>query len=250
MNFNINSIEVVQLTNKLEKMHKSVLPRTVRDTLNYAALQDTKQDTMLKSAKKNFKDERTKLNFFKANSKVNFAKGWNVKGMKSEIGFKATKTKTDGAVENLEKQEFGGIIKGKAYIPLRQARIGGKWGKTVKKQYRISNIKDKIVDSNDNKKGKNRGQKFILSSLKAGIGGFVIGGEKGRRFLFEVRSINRLKNRNTTVKSQAIYSVHGGRKVKANPTNFMREAQHQSIARIEKNFIKFANINIQKYKFR
>jgi len=249
MNFNINSIEVVQLTNKLEKMHKSVLPRTVRDTLNFAALQDTKQDTMLKSAKKNFKDERTKLNFFKANSKVNFAKGWNVKGMKSEIGFKATKTKTDGAVENLEKQEFGGTIKGKAYIPLRQARIGGKWGKTVKQQYRISEIKDKIVDSNDNKKGKNRGQKFILSSIKAGIGGFVIGGEKGRRFLFEVKNISKLKGQ-TKVKTTALYSVKGGRKVKANPTNFMSEAQHQSVTRIEKNFIKFANINIQKYKFR
>lgn len=249
MNFNINSIEVVHLTNKLEKMHKSVLPRTVRETLNYAALQDTKQDTMLKSAKKNFKDERTKLNFFKANSKVNFAKGWNIKSMKSEIGFKATKTKTDGAVENLEKQEFGGTIKGKAYIPLRQARIGGKWGKTVKQQYRISNIKDKIVDSNDNKKGKNRGQKFILSSLKAGIGGFVIGGEKGRRFLFEVKGIDKIKGQ-TKVKTTALYSVKGGRKVRANPTNFMREAQHQSITRIEKNFIKFANINIQKYKFR
>jgi hypothetical protein len=249
MNFNINSIEVVHLTNKLEKMHKSVLPRTVRDTLNYAALQDTKQDTMLKSAKKNFKDERTKLSFFKGNSKVKFANGWNVSKMKSNIGFYPKKKATEQSVENLEKQENGGIINGKSFIPLKQVRVASKWNRNVVDVYRLQKIKDKIVDSRDNSKGKNRGQKFIFTAYEQGVGGFVIGGKKGKRYLYEIQGITRQKG-NTKIKAKPLYSVSGGRKVRPIPTKFMKEAKEESQGRIEKNFIKFANINIQKYKFR
>jgi len=245
---NINNNDVVSLTNKLEKMHKSYLPRVVKKTLDTAALKDTKQNTMLKSAGKNFKDERTNLSFFRSSSKVKFAKGWNVGNMYSEIGFVGNGSKSD-AVEDLEKQEKGGVIGGRAFIPLDTARTGKSYKRKVQKKYRISDIKSKIIDSKDNKKGKNPKEKYIISAIHAGKGGFVISTDtnsKGNRTLYEISKIGKSqKDGKTFIKSKPIFSVSAGRSVKVNKTRFMTEAGKNTVKLMPKNYITFAKEQIK-----
>lgn len=257
MILNVNTHDLIRLTTELSVLHRSALPTAVKKTLNYAALNDTKKNTLIKSAKRNFKDERTKLSFFKANSSVDFAQGWNVNSMKSEVGFKSLKPKTDQSVEDLEAQEMGGLISGKAFIPLDSIRTGKKHNRLVQKRYRIADIKNKIVDSKDNKRGTSDAEKWTLSVRHAGVGGFVIGTNEnsdGSRFLFEVKKIHEFKKTNRknkkglSIGAVPIYSVKKARKVKVKATHFAMEAGMVSHSRISKNYTKFAKEQLEKFK--
>lgn len=224
-------------------MAKHVLPVAVRSTLNGAAF-DVKKSSMPISAKKNF--IQRKPTFFKANSRVETAKGLDMKNMKAIVGF-IPKTGTDKSVDDLEQQEHGGDIGGRAFIPLAAARTSGSWNKTVRNKMRISDVKKKVVDINDTT-GANDKVKYIKSAMHAGKGGFVLGSEKdGKRSLMHIRSIVR-KGKNTIVSSKAVFSVKGGRKVTPPTTHFMEKASLQSAGKLEDIFIKEANRQISKVK--
>ena len=217
----INSNAVVAHASRLERMSRSALPVAVRQTLNSAAF-DVKKTTMPAMAGKTF--VKRKPNFFKANSKVDQAKGFEVNNMEATVGF----TGKDQAVEDLEQQERGGKIGGRAFIPLKQARVGSSWNKNVKAANRISDIKSRVIESK-NAKGKNDKTRFVKSAIHAGKGGYVIGNnvKGGNKFLFQIKGLKKV-NRKTVVKAVPLFAVKKNRSVSPPATHFMRKASEQS----------------------
>lgn len=252
MRLNINSDALVKYTNKLEKLHRSGLPITVRNTLSQAAL-NLKQETMPKSSNKAFKVKSK--NFFKANSKVNFAKGFDIKTMQSEVGFFSNKLSLGGknyAVKNLEQQESGGVIKSKSLIASKEARRGG----LTRHEYRISNFdKSSYIDANEiktrkSKRGKvvkvsSKKERYILAAYgatmkgKKFIRGNIYGG--GKSTISKINSISsNIKSKKLSINRTPIYSVKKGRSVSVRSTDFMKRASHESSLNMNKYYIKEA----------
>lgn len=237
---NINSKAVVAFTNKLEKMRKSDLPLAIRGTLNKAAF-NVKQVSMPHSAETHF--EKRKPNFFKANSKVQMANGFEVKSMRSVVGFVSTNLEYNNyAVQELEQQEHGGYIPRRSFVPTDEARAGGSHSKPVRPNTRLKSIRN-IVKASD-MSGSSRRQKFIKAALKAGKGGFVLAGLR-KPMLYMIQGIER-ENGRTVITKKAIYSYQDGRAVKIGSTSFMREATLNSASRLERYFIEEAKRRILK----
>lgn len=241
MILNINNSEVVKFTDKLERMHRKHLPKVVRDTLNDVALKGVKQDTLLKTASKTFTNRQK--NFFRANSTVNFAKGWDIKKMKSEVGMSSHKLSSNNyAVRDLEKQETGGKIKGRSFIPLNKARVSSSWNRNVKKKYRISSVSKNLVDSNKNTKGRSAKQKFTLSAIHAGVGGFVIGTKRtatGSRVVFEIKKVSKTK-KGYRIRTTPIYTIKKNRIISVKRTKFVERSANLAGKDINFTFTKIA----------
>jgi hypothetical protein len=243
MQLNINTDEVVSFTNKLEKMHRSALPVAIRTALSSAAF-DVKTKSMPKSANKAFTN-RDK-NFFKAKSKVNKANGFNIKTMKASVGFVGGEKSQ--AIRDLEDQESGGTIKGRSFIPIDSARVGGSNSKKIRKQNRISDIRD-IIDVRK-AKGKNKKQKFVGAAIKTkSTNKLVLGNEnsKGNRTLYRIKSVNK-RGGGVKIKKVALYSYKKNRAVTVKPTNFMKMASLESTKKIESFFIKEAKKQIERLR--
>lgn len=228
MRLNVNTDAVVKFSHELEKLHKSAFPVTVRKTLNDAAL-DVKRNTMIQSSKESFINRSP--NFFKSNSKVNFASGFNVNSMKSEVGFFQKRSfGNDFSVNDLEQQEQGGKIGGKSFIPLDNARKGGK-STNVKAAHRITKIGNVIRQS---RMRGTKAQTFVKAVNKAGRGGHFIGGvQRGKNTLYKVLSLK--KSGSFTLKP--LYDYRRNRSVKVKSTGFMRRASMQSSMKMEKMYI-------------
>jgi len=237
----IDNSDVKAFTKKLEQMHRSALPGAIRGTLNAAAF-DVKQKTMPVSADKHF--EHRKPNFFKANSKVVVANGWNVDAMKATVGFTPTGTKYNNyAVLELEQQEHGGIIHKRTLVPTDEAREGKTNSGEVAARSRLTNIN--AIRFAENQRGVNRRQKFLLSAIKAGKGGFVVAG-LNKQMLYRIEALKR-DGRKTIVRSKALYSYRKGRSVKIRrATAFMKEASLNSASKLEMFYIQEANRQFQK----
>lgn len=214
---NINTDAVVAYTNKLEKLHRSDLPIAIRNALTKAALL-TKKESLLKITRETFVN-RNKT-FFKAKSKFLPAKGFNIDGMKATIGMSDLRiSSNDHAVRNLEKQEHGGSIGGRSFIPTDDARVGKSRTKNVAPRNRLNKIGIKNVLRVGRSVGKNRDQRFIktvlLAKRKFGARAYVL----TRKILFRVDSVStggRLK-----FKITRLYSFKRSRSVRVKPTNFM-----------------------------
>ncbi len=232
---NVNTDEVVRYSNKLEKLHRSAFPVAIRGTLNNAAF-DVKKNTMPASAEKEFTIRRK--NFFKANSRVNMAKGFNIRTMQAIIGFIGTQQ----AVENLEQQEKGGTIGGRAFVPLDNAR-GGSNARPVRPSNRLSRISN-IVNASK-VRGNSKRQRFVKAAIKAGVGGFVIGNNK-LKILWKITGLTKIGDR-LKINKQRLYSYVPGRKVKIDePTNFMKKATLKTGKKLEGFYIKQAKKQIEK----
>ncbi len=236
---NINNDEVVQLTNKLEKLHRSALPVAIRSTLNSAAF-DVKQKTMPASAERKFINRSR--NFFKANSRVDMAKGFDVDTMKSTVGFVTSRLRgSDQAVEDLEQQEYGGSIKGRSFIPMDTAR-GGSKTKAVRPGNRLSKIKNIINAAKT--RGRTKKEKFVRSALRAGKDGYVIGNFEPK-VLYKITSITRRGNQ-MIIKKKPLYSFEENRSIKVSKTGFMESATLRSIKKMNDFYIKEAQKQIQR----
>lgn len=235
MQLNINNNAVVAYTNKLEKIHKSALPVAIRETLNSAAF-DVKKNTMPDVAKKTFINRSP--NFFKANSKVEKASGFNIASMKATVGFFSNDLKGSNnyAVKDLEQQEDGGSINKKSFIPLKTARSGNSNNKLVKPNARLSAI-NKIIDVRKSKE-KNKRQAFIKSAIAAGNNGFVLSGKT----LWKINSFKR----NGKINKTALYNFKKGRSINVKPTEFMKTASLESGQKMEMEFIRQAEKQIQR----
>lgn len=257
MQLNINSSAVVVFTNKLEKLHKSALPVATREALNTAAF-DVKKNTMPKEAKVFTQRNPT---FFKSTSKVQPAKGFDIKSMKSIVGFmpQSGAKESGGATEDLKQQEDSGTIGHRSFIPLAGARAGGNYNRRVSNKMRLAVIKSKIVDAKKSKARTKAGQ-FFSSAWHAGKGGIVIGNKmsNGSRMLLRINSVTRIKKTvttkagktytagNTVVNSTPIYSLKKNRVVKIKQTKFMQKASLESQKIIEQAYITAAEKQIQR----
>lgn len=132
-NFDINTKEVVQLTNKLEKIHRSAMPVAVRQTLNDAAFL-AKTDYVEKEFDKQFIVK--KRNFIKSHTVVNKSPNtFNVNQMASEMGVVKGKSQ---AGDELDTQEYGGTVKKRDYIPTPKARVSKSPRKLISRpNYRV-----------------------------------------------------------------------------------------------------------------
>ena len=133
MKLDVNTGSAIQLTAKLEKLHKSAFPNAVRNTLNDVAFETKK--LIPKKAEGNFTIRQK--NLFKRMSLVEKAQGWNVNGMVSKVGLDGSKgSLSDG----LEKQETGGNLKGRKLIAHRMGRVSNSSAKKVKSKNQFKNI--------------------------------------------------------------------------------------------------------------
>lgn len=241
MQINVNNNEVVKYTVKLEKLRKSALPNAIRGTLNDAAF-DVKQKTMPVQAKADFINRSP--NFFKANSRVEKAVGFDVNSMRSTVGFieNTLRGENNFSVKDLEQQEHSGNIKGKSFIPLDSARQGSVHNQLVKPANRLSKIKNKIVVAMHGSGSKK--QQFVKGIIKAGIGGFVLGGNtKGQNTLWRVNSIGEGNRFGLT----PLYDFRKSRSVHVDETGFMRTASVNSANKLNKFYIAQAQFWINKY---
>jgi hypothetical protein len=258
MNININTDAVVAYTNKLEKLSKTAMPNVVRQTLNKAAL-DVKQVTMPKSAKDSFTIRQS--NFFKANSKVIFASGNNINSMQSRIGFSENTIKYDTykknmSVENLEKQEEGGTIKGMAFKPNKEARVGGNHSKSIRPNQRLKDIKNVVNAESVKFKGSKRSkkQRFVRAAIKAfdlyGNDAYVLGNKyKGdRQTLSRIDDISPTGVNGTGIKIKRtpVYTYEKGRHLDVKGTRFMKRASHETTMKIEEIYIELARKRLMK----
>ena len=243
---NVNTDEVVRYSNKLEKLHRSAFPIAIRGTLNNAAF-DVKQKTMPVSAEKEFVNRQP--NFFKANSKVNMAKGFNVRTMQAEIGFTTDKLKgSNQAVEDLEQQEHGGIIKGRTFIPNRTGvKAATAFNKNVKRTNRVTSILAQKRIKLRKQKGSNWAIRAIKASIKAGVGGLVQDWKPGRGGLvWRVKSIKRIGLNTRFERVDLLYINKSGNVRIKTATGFMKKATLKTAKKLEGFYIKQAKKQIEK----
>lgn len=226
MQLNINTDAAVVFTAKLEKLHRSALPVAIRQSLNSAAF-DVKKDTMPKSAANEF--TQRKKNFFRATSRVEMAKGFDIKSMSAKVGFIGGGT--NQAVRDLEEQEYGGKIGGRAFVPLDEARVSKSYKRSISKRNQLKNIRG--IDRIRNKK------EFYPKVNKVGTGGHIL--YKG--IVFFVRNIKGSK-----IDLTPLYSYKQGRSIKVNATMFMRSATLKSGNELEKFYQTEARKQIARLK--
>lgn len=247
LSINVNTSAVVIFTNKLEKMKRSALPISVRNTLSRTAM-DVKRVTMPEASEKHFVN-RNKT-FFKANSRVEFAKGWEVNSMKAIVGFTPhTARANEEAVRELRQQEHGGDIDSRSFIPMDESRSGG-IATPVRPMNRLARIRSQIGDLKnipDVRKAprvRSGRQAYVKTAMMAGERGFIIAGLHGKRILYRINSIRRVGT-GMKIKSTPIYSLKSGRSVQIkDDTHFMREASLRSAKKMEKFYIEEANKQI------
>jgi hypothetical protein len=230
---NVNTDELVVYANKMERVHRSALPVAVRGSLNDAAF-----DMKIKQIPLTFDRQfvERKKNFIKAHTAVNKSKNtFDVNQMASEAGVIAGKSK---AGDNLEKQEFGGVIKDRDYIPMTPARVGKSSKKLVSRRFYLKNIKPQ--------KGKKRtrNQQFIRAAIKAGKGGFV----RYDDYLFAIRTVKKPSRGGIFIKADPIYSYRKGRSVSVSKASFIEPAGEMSAKKIPAFFIKQAERQLKKIR--
>lgn len=242
MQININNSAIVKHTAKLETLRKSALPNAIRGTLNDAAF-DVKQKTMPSQAKEKFINRSP--NFFKANSRVEKAIGFDVNTMKSVVGFIDTGLRGENnfSVKDLEQQEHSGTIKGKSFIPMDTARQGQAHNQLIKPANRLSRITNVVVA---NKLSGTKRQQFRKAIVKAGAGGYVLGGDiKGEDILWRVDSIDTSGLNRFSL--TPLYDFRKARSIHVDQTNFMRIASIDSAEKMNGFFTAQAEFWIKKY---
>ena len=202
--FDVNNNGVIQYTAKLEKLSKSAFPNAVRNTLNKAAFETKKQ--IPKTAEKVFTTRHKP--FFKNFSIVEKASGFNVEKMASVVGINASKNRE--LAENLEAQEFGGMVNGKKLIPHDEARNSKSQNKRVAAQNRLNKVN--IHDATRAFKAHKgtRKSKFVaavMSTAKSGKKHMMIkSGTNG--MVYEVTGISQnVKSKKVNFKVKKLYSV-------------------------------------------
>lgn len=237
---NINSDAMVKMTAKLEKVGRNALPNAVRGTLNTLAF-DMKKNTLPKSAADTF--EKRKPNFFKAFSRVEMAKGSDITKMKSQVGFQGRGGTSTEAVKDLEKQEHGGKIENRDFIPMETARIGKSRSRMVSAKNRLGRL-GRVVHA-ENAKGKTRKEKFMKSILFAGVGGVVVGNFEPK-IVYRVTGIDSIKGR-MRVRKTPLYTYSKNRAVKVTATRFSEIAAMKSANEAPKVWINEGKRQIKQY---
>jgi hypothetical protein len=243
MRINIDSKELKNYTKTLANISRKSVPKAVRSTLNDAAF-DVKKTTLPASIKQNF-DGLKAPQFFKRFSGVDKATGTDMNSMQSVIGFvEMGNPAARRAIQNLDKQEIGGIIEdGLSY--LKGSRRGNKSNGFVKKENYYD--KSKIV-SGRSTQGRNKGtnkSKFVARAYRANKEGkpMFLNTMKGN-FVAKVNSFK--KSRKGKIKIKLTLLMKERETVKIKSTHFMEEAATMTQQKMERFYIKNAEYWLNK----
>lgn len=203
-----------------------------RETLNKTALH-AKRKTIPNLAQKKFTVRRK--NFFTAMTAVNFAKRKSdntLNGMFSEVGFIK-----DDSTENMEVQEFGGVIL-RPIKPANTSRISNSYEKRVSKTKLFKmNPKNMVRQSSQRTRHGNSGsarQRFVIAMRVA---------EKSDSQYFladEFKSIYRKKGN----RWERVYSYEENNKEKIKASNLMKDSGEKSMESLPDMFVKSAQEKI------
>ncbi len=235
----VNSSAVIRFTARLEQLNRSAYPVAVRQTLNDAAF-DVKNRTLTKSANKNF--TRRSPNFFKTFSRVDKAVGFNVNSMRSIVGMSDNgKQSAKTAINNMEKQEEGGVIEDGS-IYLKDSRRGS----VNKGLVRRSNYYDKsrVVTGKSRVRrggGTNR-SKFVARAFRSlnDKKPMFFNSMRGN-YLMQVQSIKRSKDGKLKIKSSLLMKARKDKPARLKGTHFTKEAAMMTVKMIETFYIRNAN---------
>lgn len=216
MQLNVNTDAAIQLTAKLEKLHKSAFPSAVRNTLNDAAFKTKK--LIPEKASKNFTVRQK--NLFSRFTKVEKASGWEVNNMVSKIGIDGGVPKGGKVAEGLAKQETGGTVDGRKLTPHNMGRTSNSYQKKLKSKNQFS----KMGQMATNKK-RPKGAKYIL----------IKNSDKGTVFEIKGKKLSPVFNYRTTTKTR----------LKSNP--FISPSAKEAAKEMESLYIKNAEYQLKKH---
>lgn len=245
----VNNDGLIKFAKKLDKLSRNALPVAARRTLNSVAF-ETKKKTLAQEAAKSF--ENRNPSFYKNFSSVEQAQGFDINRMQSKVGMvDSAKGKSPQAAEDQTQQQVGGRIRGRAFIPMDEARTGGKHSKNVKKKNRISNIN--IVLDTVKSKGNRSKKKLIQTSIRAinKFGsGVAIKHDTGKRtIVYKVEKGNGFKTRKFSIKLTPLYTYIKGRSVRIKkPIPFVLKAGKRAQLQANKFFRSHAKRALNKVR--
>lgn len=236
---NVNNSAVIRYTEKLDRLSRSAFPVAVRQTLNDAAF-DVKNRTLTKSADKNF--TRRSPNFFKTFSKVEKATGFNVNSMRSVVGMSANgKQSAKTAINNMEKQEQGGVIEDGS-IYLKDSRRGSMNKGLVRKTNYYDRSKVVTGKSRVRRGGGSNRSKFVARAFRSlsDKKPMFFNSMRGN-YLMQVRKIRRDKNGKLKITSSLLMKARKDKPARLKGTHFTKEAAMLTVRMIETFYVRNAN---------
>jgi len=256
MKLDVNTKASIQLTAKLEKLHKSAFPSAVRNTLNEVA--DNHKKLIPKVAKHKFKNERNKT-FFRAITNYEKATGFDVNKMTATSGLNqnALGGKASKIIDNLEKQENGGKIKGRNLLAGKDSRVGGGYGGKVKSRARFE--KNEVHDSTNafkyqlSKTGSRKSAYIsaVASAVKNGSKNFLLkGGRKGKMsgMVYSIASAKtNVRTRKTSIKTKKLYGYISDNTFITKKHNFISDSRRMVIKKIDKIYVQKAEFQFKKH---
>ena len=242
--FDVNSDAAIALTAKLERINKSAFPSAVRNTLNTAAI-ETKKQVPLVAARKFVTRQPA---FFKRFTIYDKAIGFDVNKMISTVGIDASKNKV--LADNLESQEFGGMVKGKKLIPHDDARISKSQSKRVSSKNYLNKIQAHNATSAFKGNKGTRASKFIaavMSTNKSGKGNMMLkSGNKG--MVYSVTSVSQnVRSKKMNFQMRKLYSVRSVSTHQVKAHGFMLESSKNIAKNLNKYYQENAEFQFKKY---
>jgi len=234
--FNVNTSDIIHLSDKLERINRSAFPSAVRSTLSDAAF-EMKQKNILESAKKNMNVKQP--NFFKANTGVQRAKfNRNVESMSATAGFVNKRgIKANKAVEyGMEANEIGATDNtGMMY------KKATRTGRGLVRRNRYYD-KAKLTSNRSKRKGNNYVQSAFASLIDKKP---VMVDTKHGKAIIIVKSIKNVKGK-LRIKSDLLMMDRTTKNVKAKATHFNKEAAQKTQKQMEGFFKKNAEFQFAK----
>jgi hypothetical protein len=241
--FDVNNDAVIQLSANLERMHKSAFPSAIRNTLNNAAF-ETKKNVPLIAAGKFITRQKS---FFKKFTTVDKAGGWDVNKMVATVGIDSRQNRE--VAENLESQEFGGMVRGKKLIPHDDSRVSKSQSKRVSSRNHLNKVKVHDATRAFKAHRGTRGSKFVaavMSTAKSGKKHMMLKtGNKG--MVYEVTSISRnIKTKKLKFKVKKLYSVRNTKTHSVKATGFMKKSANLASKEMNRFFKENAEFQFKK----
>jgi len=224
--FNVNTDEVVKLTNNLEKINRSAMPVAIRKTINEAAI-EAKNLHVAKTFDNQFTIRKKK--FIESHTWANKSPNtFNLPQMVSEMGVVSGKPKADG----LALQELGGTEKNRDYIPTKTARRSKSANKLVSKNYYRTKMKQR------NKRPIKKYATFAKYAFRFGVKSIIL----FNNVLVEIRKITK----GGVITFRNLYAVDAGRNIEVKKAPFLAPAGMLASKNIANNYVKIATERINR----
>lgn len=236
--FDVNTDGAIQLTAKLEKLHRSAFPVAVRGTLNDVAFETKKVVPRVAGSKFNTRQKT----FFKSFSTVEKASGFDLRKMRSTAGINASKGSQ--VADGLEKQEFGGAIKGRKLIPMDTARTSGNHNKKVKRKNQFKNLGKTVRIKGRGNKGTRKSRLVARVMVAKRLGAsHMLTNRGGKGTLYEISGVSQnIKTRKLKFKLTPLYRYRNSKVSRVTKTPFMQPSAKLA----SKKMLKFYEKNAEK----